>query len=240
MSSHRFFALVAILGCASLMLFTTAQVRADITYQLVDYPLDQDGHTLSGTITTDGFIGELGVVGDRGYNYWSTAGGHITGGTFQIDNSAVYQLSYMPEGNTVVAANSSGQIVLYPTTDNNPWNYSFWFMHSEPYIGGWGLQWYNSDSVTTHYFGSLYSAADSSVINVWQTYNLPAGEGHIANNDPWVIAQIVPEPATLWLLVTALPGFAGFSFVRRQSPPVGQCNGKEPFRKSQTSETLVY
>ena len=61
MSSHRLFALAIVFVSAGLMFFTTAQLQADMIYQLVNYPLDQGGHTLSGTITTDGTIGDLGV-----------------------------------------------------------------------------------------------------------------------------------------------------------------------------------
>jgi hypothetical protein len=211
MSSHRLFAAVIVFGSVGLALFTAAQLKADITYQLIDYPLDQDGHTLSGTITTDGTIGALGIPSwPMPYAYT-----HITGGTFQIDNGAVYTASFIPPGSGVVEATSDGKIVLYPTTDSNEFNNCFSFQHSEPYLGGWGLEWYyDSVSVPTHYYGSVYSTDTSSTIRVWQTWSLPAGENHIANNDPWVLAQIVPEPATLWLLITALLGFVGFARVR--------------------------
>jgi hypothetical protein len=209
MSSHRLFALVFLIEFAGLMFFTTAQLQADITYELVDYQLDQDGHTLSGTITTDGFIGVLGVPSwPTPYAYTPGYGGHITGGTFQIDNGDVYMANFIPPGSGVVEATSDGKIVLYPTTDTNWYNNCFSLNHSEPYTGSCGLEWYNSETVTTHYYGSLYSG------NVWQTYNLPAGEGHIANNDPWVIAQIVPEPTTLILLCTAFLGLGGRRFLR--------------------------
>ena len=91
MSRHKCSTLVAILAFASLMFLATAQLRAT-TYNLVDYPLDQGGHHLSGTITTDGTIGDLGVSSFPAgyYNFRPQFGGHITGATYQIDNDPVY------------------------------------------------------------------------------------------------------------------------------------------------------
>ena len=79
MSSRRLFALIVILGSAGMVFFAAPQLWADMVYQLVNYPLDQGGHTLSGTITTDGTIGDLGFsdfpVGY--YNFRPQFGGHI-------------------------------------------------------------------------------------------------------------------------------------------------------------------
>ena len=41
-----------------LVSFTVARVQ-DITYDLVDYPADENGYSLSGFITTDGSMGSL-------------------------------------------------------------------------------------------------------------------------------------------------------------------------------------
>jgi hypothetical protein len=204
MSSHRLFALVVILGSAGLMFFATAQLQADIIYQLKNYPLDQGGHTLSGTITTDGFIGDLGIMNwpNDYYNYNPTfAGTHIKSATYQIDNDPIYTVTYIPNSWSRVTATATGQILLYGGIS------AFALEYNVPSVGVWGIEWYNN----SHYYGS-----DQALGSVWQTVSLPTTAGHIAANNPWVIATVVSEPTTLVLLVTALLGLAGFASVRRR------------------------
>ena len=202
MSSRRLFALIVILGSAGMVFFAAPQLWADMVYQLVNYPLDQGGHTLSGTITTDGTIGDLGFsdfpVGY--YNFRPQFGGHIISATYQIDNDPLYNVTYIPNAYCDVVATATGQILVYPGTS------AFALDYNVPSVGVWDIEWYNN----SHYYGS-----DQASGSVWQTVNLPATQGHIAQNNPWVIAQVVPEPATLVLLVTALLGLGGSYLLRK-------------------------
>jgi hypothetical protein len=210
MSSHRNLALVILLVFASLMFFTTAQLRADLIYQLKSYPLDQGGHTLSGTITTDGTIGDLGATDfPLGYyNFRPQFGGHIKSATYQIDNDPLYNVTEIPNAWCEVVATAT-QILVYPGNPYVSTNSPFVLYTNVPSVGVWDIEWFNSRSDTTHYYGS-----DRASGTVWQTVS----PSHITMgpNYSWVIATIVPEPATLVFLVTALLGFAGFVRVRRR------------------------
>jgi hypothetical protein len=204
MSSHRLFTLVVLFASAGMVFFTTAQLRADIIYQLKNYSSDQGGHTLSGTITTDGTIGDLGSSSFPAgyYNFRPQFGGHIKSATFQIDSDPVYNVTEIPNSWCDVVATAAGQILVYPGTS------AFQLLNNVPSVGVWGIEWYNN----AHYYGS-----DQVSGSVWQTTSLPTSAGHIAAHNPWLIATVVPEPATLALLVTAVLGIAGISLVRRQS-----------------------
>jgi len=194
MFSHKFSKLFAIVGSASLMFLAAPQLRADITYNLVDYPLDQGGHHLSGTITTDGTIGDLGADPFPAgyYNYTPQYGGHIIGATYQIDNDPVYTVPINDVLNAwAEAVATPTQIVLEPGDTS-----AFTLDYNVPSVGVWGIQWENT---------GLFAGSDQASGTVWSTTSTPAGAGRIGANTAWVIATVaVPEPATLALLATAL------------------------------------
>ncbi len=159
MSSHKCSTFFAILASASLMFLATPQLRAtNITYNLVDYPLDQGGHHLSGTITTDGTIGDLGVDPFPAgyYNFRPQFGGHITGATTQIDNDPVYTVPI----NDIL--NAFAEVVATPTQILlEPGNTSaFTLDYNVPSVGVWGIQWQNT---------GLFAGSDQASGTVWTT-----------------------------------------------------------------------
>jgi hypothetical protein len=196
--------LFAIVGSASLMFLATPQLRADTIYHLVDYPLDQGGHHLSGTITTDGTIGDLGVDPFPAgyYNFRPQFGGHITGATFQIDNDPVYTVpaGNIPNAFAEVVATAT-QIVIVPGNTS-----AFQLLYNVPSVGVWGIGWQNSGSNVGPYSGS-----DQVSGTVWNTASTSSTSGHLGANSSWVIATTaVPEPTTLVLFATGLLGLVAF------------------------------
>ena len=179
------------------------QLRAAaITYNLVDYPLDQGGHHLSGTITTDGTIGDLGFSDFPAgyYNFRPQFGGHITGATYQIDNDPVYTVpvNNIPNAFAEVKATAT-QIVIVPGNTS-----AFQLLYNVPSVGVWGIGWQNSGSNVGPYSGS-----DQVSGTVWNTASTSSASGHLGANSSWVIA-VVPEPTTLVLFATGLLGPVGF------------------------------
>ena len=199
MSSHKRSTWFAIVCSASLMFLATPQLRAtNITYNLVDYPLDQGGHHLSGTITTDGTIGDLGVDPFPAgyYNFRPQFGGHIVGATYQIDNDPVYTVpaGNIPNAFAEVVATAT-QIVIVPGNTS-----AFQLLYNVPSVGVWGIGWQNT---------GLYSGSDQVSGTVWNTTTTPSAPGQIGANSSWVIAT-VPEPTTLVLFATGLLGLGAF------------------------------
>jgi hypothetical protein len=84
--------LVLVTAVSSLVGAVPARATADTTYNLVNDPVDQQGYTLSGTITTDGV---LGPIGSNDIVAWTfTISGFGTSGTFSsTDQDAVADFS---------------------------------------------------------------------------------------------------------------------------------------------------
>ena len=73
------FAFVAVVACLEVYAVTPAVRAGQITYNIQNYPADQSGHTLSGTITTDGTTGALAPGNILSWTYTLDAG---TGNAF--------------------------------------------------------------------------------------------------------------------------------------------------------------
>ena len=177
---------------ASLGLALTALppvVSADLTYNLQNYPADQNGWTLSGTITTDGNFGTLTPL-------------DITSWTFTITNGTSTHSA------TSTIASVSG-LIANQTSLQLPFNtqQDFLFLDS-----GFELN-YEHDFMT-----NAYSAGElnqfGQFVPFWDTTN-PAMGG----TDPWVIAvaatTAVPEPSSL-IMVLGLGAIGMFGYAWRR------------------------
>jgi hypothetical protein len=84
------------------------RANADIIYNLVNDPADQNGYTLSGTITTDGTIGPIGSNNIEAWTF--TISGFSTSGTFSSTDQDAFA-DFSPT--SAVATASSIMITQY-------------------------------------------------------------------------------------------------------------------------------
>ncbi len=177
----------------TLLTLPQAVLAGSITYNLVNYPTDQNGCTLSGAITTDG---QTGVLSPSDILSWSWT---ITGARVN-ENGIEYPLPPISAAGTSV-----------PNADLYPWTLvatpsqillprggvldvsSFMTPNGNVFLYYWN---YPETYVSPAYFAYVFNPANTSEIYLWLTSN-PAMGG----NDPWVVASSVPEPSTLYLLV---------------------------------------
>jgi hypothetical protein len=216
---HRRSALVAAqLLFSTVLLLAASNARAEnITYNFVDYPVNEADYTttgqdtISGWITTDGTTGQwtgdpmqhivggsLSWSGPRGSVTFPLAivmsyaeAGRVSTASFYATNN---QLQLLP-GDTVYLATSTGE------DDSYVWLY----YNRDPQVGNDFYEGMADDypAVSQMAFGESYP--DSR-----------RGPGSIGANDPWVIAAAVPEPGTLTLLALALLGLTGAVCLRRR------------------------
>lgn len=153
-----------------------------ITYSIQNYPADQNGANVSGTITTDGTIGNLSAGDILSWSWTITPAG---GTAFTFSSTEGTSRLYV--SGSVVASPSEITIAEPSLGYEN----AFEFM-----AYGGGADYYRND------FTDFYSAE-----NVWFTYNPSMG-----GTDPWVIAvasAAVPEPSSLTLAgLAVLSGLA--------------------------------
>ncbi len=180
---------------AVLIALTHVAEAGQITYAIQDYPADQQGATLSGTITTDGVIGNLATTDIQSWSWTVTPSSGVPFTLSSSDIGASVEI-----GGSVVASQSSITIASPPSINN---------------ILGFGI--FNAGHVVELFYeqgvgGSFYSAEDQGGPGgrFWSTFNPQMG-----GTDPWVIAvaaSAVPEPSSVLLLSA---GIAGLLFARR-------------------------
>jgi hypothetical protein len=168
-----------------------------ITYNVLDMPADQNGFTVSGTITTDGVIGNLANSDITSWSVTISQGG--TSETFSSSDSG-------PIVNILnnLVATASG--IYVPPADNFAVANDFELLSVPP--AGMvidGIRWVNSPQ-------PIYTAqVNFSAPPAWNTSPSVAGTN-------WVIATAVPEPSAptmLGIAVTCVAGVIGRRASRR-------------------------
>jgi hypothetical protein len=172
-----------------------APARADRVYAFNNYPADQDGGTLSGSITVldsapdDGVLNIGEVVG---WN-WTASNDPVSVSAHSAEDGAFFSPGgagvTITETDILLADQASLQVGV-----ENPG-------HSA------ALSYFKNVLSPT-----IYSAEEDSQF-VWITS--PAADA--LGGDPWVIATFVPEPGTVTLLVSALLAISLITACRRSA-----------------------
>lgn len=165
----------------ALVLFVTivGQVSAGtITYAIVNYAADQNGATVSGSITTDGTIGTLSASDILSWNWTITQG------------TSAYTLSSSDLGTAVSLNNavaSETNITLSLPSQGQPTNY-FALVGSDSGMSG--------DLEYDHYPGDNVYVGSTNTGTAFLNTN-PVLNGA----EPWIVANAaVPEPSTLTMI----------------------------------------
>ena len=190
-------------------LATAPNARANTIYNLVDYPSDEAGWKLSGSITTDGTIGDILPNDIVGWT-WTASNGVASFTTNSTDNGSRTYTSWIGFSPNYtypgILATPTKLSILDPGTLylQNSWT-------------GTSLDW----TRWTPQSPAVYTA------NAPFSYNINNGfmweDGYYENTNPptelpaagWVIATAAPEPSTLTLLGSALLGL-GVVYLRRR------------------------
>jgi hypothetical protein len=201
-SQRRFApALVAVLFSA-VLLAAINKSKADIIYQIIDDQAVQNGYMLSGTITTDGNMGNLSSSDIRGWS-WSVTNGV---NTYSANSTQPGTSSGISPGDIFA---TSSYIALYSTTDLA--NAGGMGMGAPISVPGHGqltsyIQWTQSTLEANAFTSAVYfEPGFPNNGTPWWTdlitstpYNLPNG-WEIANDG----VAAVPEPSSLTLLASA-------------------------------------
>ena len=223
------FALVAVpLMFAIVVLASVSAARANITYNIVDYPgnVNNDSpnlgtNVLSGTIVTDGVLGTItssDIVGGSWTLSNSTAGISLTTPIIPEQSSSTGNGNLFANNNTLVATSDSlflPQGGFFAISKGDSFYSTNPVLNYENAVGGYEDAFdawtpYNNDATNQHY---LYFANGS-----YSDYGFYSGAGSILSTS-WTIANggtPTPEPTSLTLLISALLGLVGSVYLRRR------------------------
>lgn len=173
-----------------------------IIYDLDNYASEQNGWTLSGTITTDGTIGTLTGANITAWNFSETNG--ATTYSLSSDTGALLVLD-----NLVATSTELTLAAASPTDYNNVFGFG---AASQPNIEYY--RQYHSSSYSTNQYSSFTPISGTTL---WADSNLSSLGG-----DPWVIAtaeqpSAAPEPSSLVLFGMGTVLLGGYRGWRRRN-----------------------
>lgn len=207
LSSNRRSILIAAVAGAAIALIMARNplaATADTVYDIVNYPAEQDGWILSGTITTDGKTGPITLSDVDSWN-WTVTNGVTT---------------YSGSSSESVPYNSLTGVIATPTYLATPLNDTTGVflgatMPPPGYDGysNLGLQFggHSNGTILTALF---WNNGSSGTLTPWWTdfatnYNtVPEG---------FAFATAVPEPSTLTFLGVVAIGLLGYGWRRRRA-----------------------
>jgi hypothetical protein len=184
--------IIATASLAVLIVLPRVATAGDITYTIQNYPADQQGATLSGTITTDGVIGNLAPTDILSWMWTIT----YPGGT-------PFTLSSSDAGTQVVllgsiVASQSSLTIGAPA----PGGFNAFDLYAPEANSSTAILSYARNSISGSPTPNIYEG--SIVDESWLTYPQTLG-----GLDPWVIARVasaVPEPSGVVLLSLGVAG----------------------------------
>jgi len=203
-----------------MLLVVPQMTRAgQITYNIQDYPADQvDGfgvtHHVSGTITTDGHIGQITAA-------------DITAWAVTFDNTFTFRSVDQGAGISSLGFLQATDTNLSLSTPSVGFNELEFAIFSPPVtpLTGDSINWGRATVQPGVYSGFL------GTTELWNLYRTTLG-----GTDPWVLAvaqaSAIPEPASLWMAGIAIS--AGLAYGRfrhrrelRRQRPVGPPDATE-------------
>lgn len=172
----------------STLSLSTNEATADIIYEWVNLPADQDGAQLSGTITTDGTIGFIGESNILAWEFTVAKTGFASySASSTVSNASIFIDSTSSLVTTTNSLELNGEFTIGLNIDQS--------------TGQTLIRWFPANA-TQFYFSNSNSDADPG----WATLS-PTGFG---GGNVWTIANVsaVPEPGSLGVLGLLLVGAA--------------------------------
>jgi hypothetical protein len=211
----RYLSVLCLLAFAIAVAFSAAQTRAETIYNIVDYPLDQGAHTISGTITTDGKTGAL-LASD------------VIGATISMDGAPFYSVNAVSGEvlQSLPVFDGANSMWLTATSDGIYLPYgssltlNFWT--GGPWSDSARIEWNNT--ADNNYGAPVCEASWNYFADYthrhYYWYAQPQGQpGELGYglSGTWLIATAVPEPASASALLGGLLVAGAFALLRRRA-----------------------
>ena len=186
---------LATTGIVLLLAVPHSLEAGQITYTIQNYPADQNGASLAGTITTDGAIGNLAIADILSWSWTITpAGGTATtvSSSDALTAVIIFESVVASRSSITLAGNANNAFAL---TQSDTSGDVFNDLDYERFVGE-----------EQQYVGQLTG-------DVWVTRNPVMG-----GTDPWVIAEVatVPEPTSLRLTGMGAVFGVAYSLARKR------------------------
>lgn len=191
----------------AIIILSLQSAYASRTYNFIDYADAQNGHTLSGSIVTVDSAADDGVLSNSEIVDWNfTVQGPLSYSVSSDESTSLAPITGL------VNISSTSITLPFPEVDPGINALSFAASTSMRELDYFRI----SDQFFVGFLGIYRSSlnANNTAGRAWEI-DVDLISGGLGGNDPWVIATIVPEPATLTL---AVPLLLSQIFFRRSAP----------------------